>query len=69
MKYLTHYRGYMIFKKENGYYCPSINEDLNCKSIIVAQRFIDSFFASQPGKSIKIPFTLKHILLRGAYQN
>jgi hypothetical protein len=69
MKYVTHYRGYMIFKKENGYYCPSINEDLNCKSVNDAQRHIDAFFTSKPINKIKLPFTFRHILLKGPYQN
>ena len=63
MKYYTHYRGFMIFKKLNGYFCPSINEDLNCTSANDTWEHIDFFIRECKMKNADISFSLRGILL------
>lgn len=69
MTYFTHYRGYMIFKKLNGYFCPSIDEDLNCKSVNDTWGHIDAFLRERKMNNIDITFSLRGILLNSPNLN
>jgi hypothetical protein len=69
MKYNSHYRGYMIFKKSNNCFCSSVNEDLNCLSVKDVWGHIDTFLRKQQMGKVAIPSSLRCILLHAPILN